>query len=248
MQNTFVPKFTYVIPFRFSNDRIIPLRRVLDWLSGFQNIEVMIVEQDKHSKISHLNLKANIVFVESDAPFNKAWAYNIAMKRSNSPFIIFGDADTTMNPHHLISSIKECETSDCVLAIKELIKLEHNESSGDLNSILAINRKGSIVNPFEGITIFKRESIQKVGGWNEDFLGSGGYESKFQDFKSSKLINVKKMDFVGHHFPHQPSPFDFNLSQRNTQTLDTYSKIDISQLQQHIQISGPRVGLLNKYQ
>lgn len=248
MQNTFIPKFTYVIPFRFSNDRIIPLRRVLDWLSGFQNIEVMIVEQDKHSKISHLNLKANIVFVESDAPFSKAWAYNIAMKRSNSPFLIFGDADTVMNPHNLISSIKEAESSDCVLATSELIKLELNESVMDLNSILSLNKKGFTVNPFEGITIFKRESIQKVGGWNEDFLGSGGYESKFQDFKCSKLLNVKKMDFVGYHFPHLSYPFDLNLSQRNTQMLDTYSKIDVTQLQQHIQMSGPRVGLLNKYQ
>lgn len=55
MQNTYIPKFTYVIPFRYRHDRIIPLKRVIDWLSGFQGIEVLLIEQDKHSKIEHLN-------------------------------------------------------------------------------------------------------------------------------------------------------------------------------------------------
>jgi predicted glycosyltransferase involved in capsule biosynthesis len=248
MQNTVIPKFTYVIPFRFSNDRIIPLRRVLDWLSGFQNIEVMIVEQDKHSKISHLNLKANIVFVESDAPFNKAWAYNIALKRTISPFIIFGDADTIMNPHQLIESLKLIDSNDCVLPLKDIIKLEPNESAGDLNSVLSIKRQGFPLNPFEGITIFKKESLQRIGGWNEDFFGHGGYESKFQDMKTSKLLSVGKSDFTGYHFSHQQIPFDFGLSQRNTQLLDSYLKVDTNQLQQHIQMVSQRIGLLNKYQ
>jgi len=49
MQNLYKPKFTYVIPFRYSQDRILPLRRVVEWLSGYQGVEVLIVEQDKVS-------------------------------------------------------------------------------------------------------------------------------------------------------------------------------------------------------
>ena len=56
MQNTYIPKFTYIIPFRYKPDRIIPLKRVIDWLSGFQGVDVIVVEQDKHSKIKNLNL------------------------------------------------------------------------------------------------------------------------------------------------------------------------------------------------
>ena len=57
MQSTYKPKFTYIIPFRYSHDRILPLRRVIEWLSGFQGIEILIVEQDKHSKLDGLCLK-----------------------------------------------------------------------------------------------------------------------------------------------------------------------------------------------
>jgi hypothetical protein len=63
MVATYVPKFSYIIPFKFRQDRIIPLRRVIDWLAGFQGIEVIVIEQDTHSKINHLNLKAKHIFI-----------------------------------------------------------------------------------------------------------------------------------------------------------------------------------------
>ena len=105
MQNTYVPKFTYIIPFRFSPDRIISLRRVIDWLSGFQGIDVLIVEQDTHSKISHLNMRARHLFIESSLPFNKSWAFNVALKRCTSPIVVCADADFIMDPNDLIQSL-----------------------------------------------------------------------------------------------------------------------------------------------
>ena len=46
MQNLYKPKFTYVIPFRYSQDRILPLRRVVEWLSGYQGVDILIVVVD----------------------------------------------------------------------------------------------------------------------------------------------------------------------------------------------------------
>ena len=42
--------FTYVIGYRHSPDRLQNLRKTLDWINGFVGCEVIIVEQDKHSK------------------------------------------------------------------------------------------------------------------------------------------------------------------------------------------------------
>jgi hypothetical protein len=72
--------FTYVIGYRHRIDRLQNLRRVLDWINGFSGAEVIIVEQDKHSKISHLNLKAKHIFIKSNLPYNRSWSFNVALK------------------------------------------------------------------------------------------------------------------------------------------------------------------------
>ena len=86
-------KFTFVIGFRYKSDRISLLRRTLDWVNTFKDVEVILVEQDNHSKIGHLDLKCKHIFVKSDKPYNRSWAFNVALRRSNSDVIIFGDSD-----------------------------------------------------------------------------------------------------------------------------------------------------------
>jgi glycosyltransferase involved in cell wall biosynthesis len=246
MQNLYKPKFTYVIPFRYSQDRILPLRRVVEWLSGYQGVEVLIVEQDKVSKIENLSLKAKHIFCESDAPFNKAWAYNIAIKRSISPVIVFGDADFIMNPNELIEGLKSLEFVDCVMPTSKIVKLNPMETNMDLGSIFNIKRTELKSNLTDGISIFKRESIQKIGGWNEDILGLG-YSNKFQDLKVKRMLNYKTLDFTGYHMNHMSMQQDPALNQRNQQILDYYVQ-PTSDLNQHIVSTVPRSGYINKYQ
>jgi hypothetical protein len=247
MQNTYIPKFTYVIPFRYSPDRIIPLRRIIDWLSGFQGIEIMVVEQDKHSKISHLNLRVNHVFIESDAPFNKSWSYNVALKRASSPILIFGDGDFMMNPNDLIDSLRILDSCDCVIPTNNIVTLSPQESVADMNMILGIKRPGFKSNMTNGIVLFKKDSLVKIGGWNEDFVGLG-YENKFQDMKIMKMLNYKQLEFTGYHLFHQNVNMDINLDQRNRQIFDFYQDGDINKLQQHINMTIPKIGTVNKYQ
>jgi len=249
MQNTYIPKFTYVIPFRFSQTRIIALRRIIDWLSGFQGAEVLIIEQDTHSKISHLNLRATQIFLKSDAPFNKSWAYNVAIRRCISPVMIFGDADTFMNPMELIESLKSIDTCDCVLPLSKIIQLTPQESLQYLNMIVNIYRpEFSLCRKItDGISHFKKDAIQKIGGWNEDFLGIG-YENKFQDLKIKKMLNYKTLDYKGYHLHHPTQMADPNLEQRNKQIFDFYQNADVNQLQQHISTTVPRSGQSNKFQ
>jgi glycosyltransferase involved in cell wall biosynthesis len=246
MQNLYKPKFTYVIPFRYSQDRILPLRRVVEWLSGYQGVEILIVEQDKVSKIENLTLKANHIFCESDAPFNKAWAYNIAIKRSISPVIVFGDADFIMNPNELIEGLKSLEFADCVIPTSNVVRLNPMETNMDLGSIFNIKRVEPKINMTDGISIFKRESIQRIGGWNEDILGMG-FCNKFQDLKVKRMLNYKQMEYTGFHFNHSPIKSDFGLNQRNQQIFDYYNN-DSSDLNQHINTTVPKSGLMNKYQ
>jgi hypothetical protein len=111
--------FTYVIGYKHSNDRINNLRHVLDWINGFQGVDVILVEQDKHSKISHLNLKCHI-FLKTKQPYNRSWAFNVAMKNAKSG-IVFGDSDIIMDPTQFIESLRSLENFDMVSPYKSVL-------------------------------------------------------------------------------------------------------------------------------
>jgi len=246
MQTNYTPIFTYIIPFRFRTDRMIPLRRVLDWLSGFQGVEVLIVEQDKHSKISHLNLKAKHIFIENDGEFNKSWAYNVGVKKSQSPVIICGEADFIMNPNDLIFSLNTLQNCDCVLPVSKIVNLNPGESNMDFNSIFSLKNGLPTTTPINGISLFKRESLNRIAGWNEDFIGSI-HENKFQEIKTTKLLNTQKLDLIGYHFFHQSIMLNNSFEQRNKQIIDHYSDGDFGKLQQHINIVSSKIGYSNKF-
>ena len=247
MQNTYVPKFTYIIPFRYTPDRIINLRRIIDWLSGFQGIDVLIVEQDKHSKISHLNMRARHLFIESSLPFNKSWAFNVALKRCTSPIVVCADADFIMDPNDLIQSLNAIDNCDCVIPTNNIVGLSPQESSIDTIRIINTKRPGFKANMTDGVVIFKRDALFRIGGWNEDIIGLG-YENQFQDIKIMKLLNYKQLEFNGQHLYHEKLKSNEGLDNRNKQIVDFYKDVDVNKLQQNINTTGPKIGSLNKYQ
>lgn len=245
MVATYVPKFSYIIPFRFRQDRILPLRRVIDWLAGFQGIEVIIVEQDNHSKIEHLNLKARHIFIESKAPFNKGWAYNVSIKYAQSDIILFGDADFIMDPMKLIESLKLIETNDCVIPTNKALNLNQQQSAMDIGTILNMFGPNPKTNIFDGLCIFKKDSIRKIGGWNEDMIGVG-YENEFMELKVKKLLKFHQSEDLGYHFFHFPENTSKQLLERNKQILDFYTK-DTNLIEQHIQQTLPKIGIGSRF-
>ena len=247
MQNIYKPKFTYVIPFQFKPDRILNLRRVVDLLAGFQGSEVLIVEQDRNSKLESLNLRSSHIFVETDVPFNKSWLYNIAIQRTNTPIIIFGESDVVINPNFLIEALKSIETLDCVFPMNQIINLSHMESQMDFNSVMSVDRLGFKKNLCDGISIFKRDSIKRIGGWNEDIIGLDGSDNKIQDIKIKKMLNWKELDHKAYHLFHNPFPEVEELKKRNYQIVDFFINYNLDQIQQQINMSFPKIGMNNKY-
>jgi glycosyltransferase involved in cell wall biosynthesis len=245
MVQSYVPKFTYIIPFKFSSDRILSLKRVVEWLSGFQGVEIMIVEQDTHSKIDYLNFKATHVFLKSTIPFNKSWAYNVGIKRAMSKTIIFGDADFVMNPMELIESLKMIDSFDCIIPTDSVVKLSPSESQMDTNSIFRIDRVETKSNILDGISIFNKDAIMKIGGWNEDMIGLG-FENSFQEMKMNKYLNSKQLNFKGYHLFHQPDSTPQQLQMRNKQILEVYSK-DKNLIDQHVSQTLPKIGFANRF-
>ena len=243
--------FTYVIGYRHKADRLQNLRRVLDWINGFGGVEVLLIEQDKHSKISHLNLKAKHIFIKSNMPYNKSWSFNVAMKNAKSNIIVYGDADLIMRPEDFINGLKMMEHYDMVNPYKSVIDLSVIETGLQLEDLIKVNRPGRGETDHQkvplcgGICIFRREAIYKIGGWNEDFIGWGA-EDDFQSIKVRQFLNWIELDSKCYHLYHDRTQPDMKWYQRNLQLLQKSAEMTKEQLEKYILNQMPKIGMKNK--
>ena len=172
--------FTYIISYRHSVERLNNLKRVLEWINSFSGAEVIVVEQDKHSKIKDTKLSCRHIFLKSNMPFNKSWGFNVGLKYSNSNIIVFGDSDLIMDPQEFIKSVQMMEKYEMVNPYNSVIDLNQQESSMSLDKMMKIDRPGRGETDIQkvplcgGICIFRKDAIHKIGGWHEDFIGWGG--------------------------------------------------------------------------
>ena len=248
------PNITYVIAYKHRPDRLLNLRRVLEWLAPFQGMDIILVEQDTYSRISELNLKLKHIFIKSDMPFNKAWAFNVATRYAKTPIIIFGDSDLIMNPTAFVQSVQLIENYDAINPYNSVIDLSPQESLMDLNNVLSINRigRGEAEDDIQkvplcgGIIMFKKDKLIEIGGWNEDFIGWGA-EDDFQSLKVKMFLNYITLPNKCYHFHHEKAQVDMNLYKRNLGILNHFANVNKEQMKSHINLVKPKIGLLNKY-
>ena len=248
------PKITYVIGYQHRPDRLQNLRRVLEWLGPFQGLEVLIIEQDKHSKISELNLRVKHIFVKTDKPYNRSWAFNIAAKYTTTPIIIFGDSDLIMHPNAFIQSVQQLDNYDVVNPYNSVIDLTPQESQVDINSILQIDRIGrgdaaddiQKTNLCGGIVMFRTDKLLQIGGWNEDFIGWGA-EDDFQTMKVKNFLTYTTLSNKCYHFYHEKAPIDMKLYQRSLGILNHFATATKEQLKTHINMTAGKIGQINKF-
>lgn len=244
--------FTYVIGYRHKIDRIQNLRRVLDWINGFGGVEVLLIEQDTHSKISHLNLKAKHIFVKSNMPYNRSWAFNVALKNSNSNIMVFGDSDLIMEPNEFITGLNALKEYSMVSPYNSVIDLTPQETGMQLNEMLTINRPGrgetdiQKINICGGIAMFRKDDIIRIAGFDENFIGWGG-EDDAQAIKVKNFLSWTELKAKCYHLYHEKAQPDMKFYQRNLQLLQKISQMDKDQLQKMIQSQLPKIGMKNKY-
>jgi hypothetical protein len=249
-----IPKITYVIAYQHRSDRLQNLRRVLEWLQPFQGLEILIIEQDKKSKIAELNLRAKHIFIKSNMPFDKAWAFNVATRYVTTPIIIFGDSDLVMHPNAFIQAVQQLDFYDCVNPYNSVVDLTPQESQMDLNTVLQINRigRGEAADDIQkvplcgGIIMFKKEKLYEIGGWNQDFIGWGG-EDDFQSLKVKTFLTHTTLPNKCYHLYHDKAQIDMKLYQRNLQILNHFQNATKDQLKKHIEMSLPNIGKLNQF-
>jgi len=237
--------FTFVIGYRHTLEKFNNLKRTLDWINGFAGVDVIIVEQDTHSKISHLPLKARQIFLKSSKPYNKAWGFNVATKLSKSNVIVFSDLGIIMDPNQFIEGLKAIEQYDMVSPYKKQIELQQNESGLQLPDILNIDRFGREKSICESLCIFRKDAIQKIGGWYEELIGNG--EDEFLSNKVKQFLNWTEFEQKGYQLFYNREAPNMALQQRNLQLLQTLNNLSKDDLVKSINLSIPKNSMVNKY-
>ena len=245
--------FSYIIGYRHKAERLNNLKRVIEWLSGFGGIEIIIVEQDKSPKLQELTLKGiKHIFTKSDMPYNRSWAFNVGVKYATSKIVAFGDSDLIMDPNEIISALKMLDNYDCVSPYKSVLDLQPQESGLPMEHLKLISRPGrgetdnQKINLCGGIVLYRKDSIQKIGGWCEEFIGWGG-EDNFQEFKTHNLLTYYECPYKCYHLWHERPAPDQQLYTRTMELLNKLVTMSKEDLLKHINISTSKIGITNKY-
>jgi glycosyltransferase involved in cell wall biosynthesis len=246
--------FSFIVAYKHRPDRLTNLKRVLEWVSGFGGVEIIIVEQDKKSVLPGLSLKGfKYIYTYSEMPFNKAWAFNVGLKYATSSVIVFGDCDLILDPQKMIDSLKLLESYECVSPYSRVIDLEPNEINLPLSVLQNINRPGRGETDIQkiclagGIIMYRKDAIYKIGGWCEEFIGWGG-EDDFQSHKSKMLLNWHEQSGTTcFHLWHERGAPDPAPYQRNLQLLNNLVVLSVDDLRKHCNMSLPKIGMVNKY-
>ena len=241
--------FTLIIGYRHRLDRIVNLKRVIDWALGFGSIEIIVVEQDSKRKLPPHSLKGfRYIFTESNLPFNRSWAFNVGLKYATTNAIVFMDSDIVMDPNEFIDSLRKLEQYECVNPAKNIIYLNQSETNMNFDQWRNIIRSNDLNEDSlcRGIVMFRKDSIQKIGGWSEDFIGWGG-EDEHQNFKVKNLLTYFECDYRCYHLYHNNEKKNEFFYQRNLQLLQNLKSMSKEDSIRYINNSSSKIGMKNRF-
>jgi hypothetical protein len=245
-------KFSYIIGWRYSPDRVKNLEKVLEWLKGFgEDVQIIIVEQDDVQKSNFLGV--DYIFTPSKLPFNRSWAFNVGYNLAIHDILVFGDSDLVMDRLEFLKSIEMTDKFDCISPYKSVLDLTEEESHLDLDSWKSIRRPGrgendnQKINLTGGVVIFTKSGFNKVGKWDEGFIGWGG-EDDFQTYKVKLILDCKEMEYRVYHIYHKRYSPDLDYYKRTLIRLNSLMRLDRESVIKYIEMTKPdELGKINKY-
>jgi len=245
--------FTYVIGYRHSPDRINNFKRVIDWATRFNGIELIIVEQDKTPKLNTQDLRGKYIFTKSELPYNRSWAFNVGLRSSTTDRIFFADSDLIMDPNDIIKSLNELEKYEAVNPYNTVIDTQPQELALSNEDLFKLDRAGrgendnQKINFSGGIVLFKKEAILKIGGFPEEFIGWGGEDNVVTN-KIDRFLTQKQMTGKCIHLWHQPVRPDTTYYSNNLQLLNKIVNMSNEEIGFYIHTTLNKIGNINKYE
>jgi predicted glycosyltransferase involved in capsule biosynthesis len=250
--------FTYIIAYRHSEERIKNIQLVLNWL-GDSPKEIILVESDTDSKLENLKDKYRFkhIFLKNNYPFNKSWCFNVGYKSALTENIVFGDADLIMDKISFLDCVSKLNEYQVVNPYRPVLDLTEQESEiystkRDFNFLQNISRPGRGETDHQkvpfcgGIIMFKKDILEKMSGWNEDFWG-WGCEDDAQSYKvfCLELKSLQCENKCYHLFHNRYSP-NQELYFRNFNIYKQFVQIDKPTMEKYLLSINDKIGDINK--
>lgn len=240
-------KLCCIVPVKYKAERFRALRRVLDNLQAL-DCEVIVAEQGAAPapQIAGLLTNQTHLFLRNEFPFNKSWGLNIAWTRADADLFAFVDADNLIDPRHIRAGAADLADYDFVSPHRKLVDLTEDETDLPFEQIFAIERhgRGELDHqklPLCGaVTMFRRDALERIGGWPEEFFGWGG-EDDAMSAKVQRLLKWKENDPHCYHLYH-PRSISTEWYQRNLGILQLYMHAETDELEDHIDGVRPLIG------
>ena len=231
------PAISFIVHYRKdTEERLDNLHIVYEYYKViYPNCEFIFVEDDSEKTIEHLVKEGDTyVFFNNDGVYRKCEAYNIGFKASSNDIVCFLDIDCLVSINSLLTSIKALKSVKDALIIGYngvAIYIEYNLKNATqhltginlFNSLTLNVDKTNITSLYNnkyytignteavgGCVIALRDTIDKVNGFNPNFIG-WGYEDNEMISRCRilgyKVISVGagdlNLDNVLFHLPHE---------------------------------------------
>jgi predicted glycosyltransferase involved in capsule biosynthesis len=247
-------KINYIIGHKGEGTRLKNLVYVLQHTQRFNNINIILIEQDESPKIPTSIIPKNIkhIFIKNPGLYNRSWGFNVGYKNTENGYLFFADNDILLKENNFKLAERLLKDFDAIKPYSAIIDTKREEANRIIakNGLIDIKRHARDgVNFCGGMVIFKRELFEKMGGWDEDFRGWGG-EDDAMAFKMRMFTkNIKTIKGVAYHLWHERGEGD-NRKQahynQNINKLHWYSKTDKAKIKESLDIN--KIGNPEKYE
>ena len=189
-----LPEINYIIPMRITPDRINAVKSSINCIKNqqFPAINIILVEQGPEQ------ILPESLFIYSEDQFNKSQAFNYAVQQS-SEYMVLYDADMLVNSdytskiYNILLNYEACHIGSRVLY------MDQNNSEMFMHNNNPKVHIDYIVNYYEGGSLGIRKSVyEKIGGFNEDFVGYGVEDCEFYERikQLSTFYGIRTEDLV----------------------------------------------------
>jgi hypothetical protein len=237
-------------------NNLIMLLEMLENYFG-DSLEIQIIEQDTTSKLTLPFNRPNIkhTFIYNNKPFNRSWAFNVGVKKTDKDILAFADTDIVMKKEELIHAIYNCiYLFDAVNPFKNgmidiidlnVVNLFKISKKVDDN-IVGVNQRE--LNPSSGLLFMKRCLFMSIGGWDEGFEGWGAEDNAFSHKLKLKNKFITQLDYSCFHLPHpRHGPHDNPKYRDNCNLLNSIMSMSGIQFEEYIKNQIKVIGNEFKY-
>lgn len=230
---------------------------------------VILVEQDfapaLPAQLPHPNLRTT--FVYNPGGFNKSWGFNVGVRLSATPLLLFTDADLVLTngwlAAHAVLAQRQALAAKPYrhwldLDAEETARLIQNQETPAALSqrLLAAGTRhresrGEFPPFCAGAFFITRDAFAQLGGWDERFVGWGAEDDAFSYRLERARIPAAQVDEAPVLHLFHPRAVDAAVQsgqyQQNRWLLDRYRDMDDARLLRLAEVQSQVFGYAEKY-